>query len=97
MIREPTIYLLDEPFYSLDPKNAVIFRELLKEKTRQGATVLFATHLIYLAEKICDSFTIIEKGEIIAEGNMKILSKKVGSKFSLEEFFIKVSKAAKKR
>lgn len=72
MIREPTIYFLDEPFYSLDPKNAVIFRELLKEKTRQGATVLFATHLIYIAEKICDSFTIIEKGKIITEGNMNI-------------------------
>ncbi len=97
MIREPTIFFLDEPFYSLDPKNAVIFRELLKEKTGQGATVLFATHLIYIAEKICDSFTIIEKGKIIAEGNMKIISNKVDSKFSLEEFFIKVSEAAKKR
>ena len=70
LMREPKIFLLDEPFFSLDPIGSIKFRKILKEKCIQGATVLIATHMLEFAEKIGDSYTIIVKGKIKAQGTL---------------------------
>lgn len=88
MIREPSVFLLDEPFHSLDPVSAIIFSDLLKKKLESGATVLLATHQLETAEKLCDSFTIIDKGSVIAHGTLNDFSDKIGSKSTLEDAFL---------
>jgi len=71
MIREPSVFLLDEPLHPLDPLSSIIFTDLLKKKLESGATVLLATHQLEKAEKLCDSFTIIDKGSVIANGTLQ--------------------------
>ena len=88
MIREPSVFLLDEPFHALDPEGAVIFRQLLKEKCKKGATVLLATHLLDIAEKLCESFTFLNKGLTIANGDMQDFKKLLGNDLSLEQIFL---------
>jgi ABC-2 type transport system ATP-binding protein len=89
LMKEPEIFLLDEPFYALDPKSARIFREILKEKSKEGTTILFATHLLDVAERICDSLTIIDEGKTIITGELKEIIKINNQNLSLEEAFIK--------
>lgn len=88
MIREPSVFLLDEPFYALDPKGAVTLREVLKDRCESGAAVLLATHLLDVAEKLCDTFTIIDNGRTVANGHLREFRKRVGHNSSLEEAFL---------
>jgi ABC-2 type transport system ATP-binding protein len=88
MIREPTVFLLDEPFYALDPKGAITFRQLLKERCESGATILLSTHLLDLAEKLCDSFTVIDHGRTVANGNLQDFKERVDLSSSLEKAFL---------
>ncbi|MBQ04003.1 3-dehydroquinate dehydratase [Candidatus Bathyarchaeota archaeon] len=88
MMREPKIFLLDEPFYALDPKSAKIFCEILRRKSEKTATVLLATHLLDVAEKICDSITIIDGGTTVASGNLSDIKKVGDRECTLEEAFI---------
>lgn len=71
LIREPKIFILDEPFYALDPIGSITFRNILKEKCSQGATVIIATHILEFAQKIGDSYTILDKGKTKRQGNLK--------------------------
>jgi len=89
MIREPQLFLLDEPFYALDPRGARTLRNMLEEKAASGSTVLLATHQLEVAERLCDKFTIIEKGRKIADGTLRELKEKVGQiSSSLEEIYL---------
>jgi len=92
MIREPSVFLLDEPLHSLDPLSAIIFTDLLRKKVESGATVLLATHQLERVEKLCDSFTIIDKGSVIADGTLQDFSDKIGSKSTLEDAFLHYTK-----
>jgi len=84
LIREPKIFILDEPFYTLDPIGSIIFRKILKEKCSQGATVIIATHILEFAEKIGDSYTIMVKGQTKKQGNLSNLNQAN----NLEKIFI---------
>jgi ABC-2 type transport system ATP-binding protein len=88
MIKEPLIFLLDEPFFSLDPKNVLILIEQLKEKSKFGSTILLTTNLLNLAKKVCDNFTIIEKGKTAYNGSLIDLKNNLTKYSSLYDIYI---------
>lgn len=68
LMREPKLLLLDEPFVGLDPKAAYTMKEFLKDICSRGGSVLFSTHVLEVAEKLCDRIAIIRNGTLIEEG-----------------------------
>ena len=93
LIHNPELLVVDEPMVGLDPKSAKLVRNILKKITENGSTVFMSTHTLELAESICDRIAVINKGEIVATGNMDELrtaSGQLGEK--LEEIFLKIVK-----
>lgn len=86
LIHEPKLLVLDEPFVGLDPKASFVLKTMMKELCERGSAVFFSTHVLDVAEKLCNRIAIIKKGQIIASGTMEEL---VGDK-SLEEVFLEV-------
>lgn len=87
LIHEPKLFVLDEPFVGLDPKAAFTLKEIMRELCRQGAAVFFSTHVLDVAEKLCNKAVIIKNGQIIAAGTMEELT--AGQ--SLEAVFLEVA------
>jgi ABC-2 type transport system ATP-binding protein len=79
-ISEPELVILDEVFSGLDPLNIELLREMILEEKAKGTTILFSTHMLAEAEKICDAICLIEGGEIILDGPLD----KVRAEFPLE-------------
>lgn len=86
LIREPKLLILDEPFVGLDPKASHTVKEIMKEMCQNGSSVFFSTHVLEVAEKLCDKVAIIKKGNIIATGTMESVK---GDK-SLEDVFLEL-------
>ena len=84
LIHEPKLMVMDEPFVGLDPKAAYDLKEIMHEMCKKGTAVFFSTHVLDVAEKLCNKVAIIKAGKIIANGTMEEL---VGDK-SLEEVFL---------
>lgn len=78
IINRPEIIILDEPFSGLDPVNAEIIREVVLELRNEGATVLFSTHDMAVAEKMCDFIFMIYKGKKVLDGTLTDIQKKYG-------------------
>lgn len=70
LIHEPELLILDEPWSGLDPINAEVLRSVVSEVRASGRTVLFSTHLMEQAEKVCDAFCIIARGKKVLDGNL---------------------------
>ena len=87
LIHKPKLMVLDEPFVGLDPKASFTLKEIMRELCESGSAVFFSTHVLDVAEKLCNKIAIIKGGKIIAEGRMEDL---VGDK-SLEEVFLEVT------
>jgi ABC-2 type transport system ATP-binding protein len=85
---EPKILLLDEPLASIDPLVGKKFKELLKDISKKGTSVIFATHILSLAQEVSDKIGIIVNGEIVAEGSLEELLAQSAEK-SLEDFYFK--------
>ena len=85
-IHNPKVYILDEPFASLDPEAAFVLKEELKKKANEGHIIFFSTHVLEVAEKLCNKVAIIIKGKIVKTGDMK----EVISDKSLEETFMEL-------
>lgn len=90
LLHNPKNWILDEPMTGLDPKASHTLKELMKEHSRNGNTVFFSTHVLEVAEKICDKIAIIDKGKIIFTGTIEELHKNLSSKDSLEDSFLKI-------
>ena len=86
LIHSPKLLVLDEPFVGLDPKAAFTLKEIMKELCAGGSAVFFSTHVLDVAEKLCNKLSIIKGGKIIASGTMEELT----SGHSLEEIFLEV-------
>ena len=84
LIHRPKLLVLDEPFVGLDPKAAFTLKEIMHELCRDGAAVFFSTHVLDVAEKLCNRVAIIKRGRIIASGTMEALTEG----HSLEEAFL---------
>ena len=76
LIHHPKILFLDEPTSGLDPRSARTVREILRERCEQGCTVFMTTHILEIAERICDRVGIISKGQLIAVGTLAELQQK---------------------
>ena len=93
LIHEPRVWILDEPLTGLDPQSAHLLKEMMKEHTRKGNTVLFSTHVLEVAERIVDRIGIIRKGELIFVGTIDELKEKYNaSEDTLEELFLELTK-----
>ena len=88
IVRKPKLLILDEPFVGLDPKAAFAVKEIMKEMCSNGASVFFSTHILEVAEKLCDQVAIIKLGKIVAHGKMEEVK---GDK-SLEDVFLELEK-----
>lgn len=84
LIHKPRLLVLDEPFVGLDPKASFILKEIMREMCAQGTAVFFSTHVLDVAEKLCNKIAIIRQGKIIAAGTMEELT----GGHSLEEVFL---------
>jgi ABC-2 type transport system ATP-binding protein len=79
VIARPELILLDEPFSGLDPVNTDVFRDAILELRREGATVIFSTHDMGVAEKLCDFIFMIHKGRKVLDGNLESIQSAYGS------------------
>ena len=86
LIHEPKLLVLDEPFVGLDPKATFTLKEIMHEMCEKGTAIFFSTHVLDVAEKLCNKVAIIKKGKIIASGTMEELTEG----HSLEEAFLEV-------
>ena len=91
LVHEPKVWILDEPMVGLDPRSAAVLKKMMKEHAASGNTVFFSTHVLEVAEKLCDEIAIIDKGKIIYYGTLGDLIKKYKKK-DLEELFLEVIK-----
>ncbi|HYF93822.1 MAG TPA: ABC transporter ATP-binding protein [Symbiobacteriaceae bacterium] len=96
LLHNPPVWILDEPMVGLDPRSAHILKELMAEHVRQGHTLFFSTHVLEVAEKLCDRVAIIKKGRIIASGTLEELRQSRGQGQgqggeSLEEIFLELT------
>lgn len=88
LAHNPKILILDEPFVGLDPTAVFDFKKVMKELTSNGGCVFFSTHILDVAEKLCDKIAIIKDGKIVASGTMEEVK---GNK-SLENVFLELYK-----
>lgn len=71
LLIKPDIYVVDEPFIGLDPKAMKDILDLLNKEKENGAAIILSTHILDIAERICDRFLLLDNGEIIADGDLK--------------------------
>ncbi|MFR2405996.1 MAG: AAA family ATPase, partial [Eubacterium callanderi] len=91
LIHDPNLFVLDEPMVGLDPKASFELKKIMREMCDRGKSVFFSTHVLDVAEKLCDRIAIINKGQIIEIGTMDEIRAKVGSKESLENIFLELT------
>ena len=84
LIHNPKLIIMDEPFVGLDPKAAHLLKEQMREMCNQGAAIFFSTHVLEVAEKLCDKVAIIKNGRLIKSGTMD----EVKGDASLEDAFL---------
>ena len=90
LLYNPRNWILDEPMTGLDPKASFTLKELMKEHSKKGNTVFFSTHVLEVAEKLCDKSAIIDKGKIVYCGTVEEFKAKSKENSTLEEAFLKV-------
>ncbi len=90
LMRKPKVLFLDEPTVGLDAKSAKILKMLLRKYADEGAAIFMTTHVLEIAEKMCDRIGIINKGKLIAEGTLEELRGKA-KKESLEDIFLSLT------
>ena len=91
LLHSPKNWILDEPMTGLDPKSAYDLKELMKEHAKKGNTVFFSTHVLEVAEKLCDRIGIINKGKLIFVGTYDEMKKQFKEDASLEELFLEIT------
>ena len=85
-LHEPKLILMDEPFVGLDPKAAHLLKEMMREMCDEGGAIFFSTHVLEVAEKLCDKVAIIKGGRLIRSGTME----EVKGDESLEDVFLEL-------
>ena len=95
LIHDPRVLILDEPTVGLDPRSARQIKDILRQLAHAGSAVMLSTHILEIAERMCDRIGIINKGELIAVGTMEEL-RKLGktAQSSLEDIFLSLTGGA---
>ena len=83
---EPKVLIMDEPFVGLDPKAIFDMKEVMKNIVKNGGTIFFSTHILDMAEKLCDRVAIVKNGKLVKVGSMK----KIRGDKSLEKVFLEL-------
>lgn len=91
LLSEPSVWILDEPMTGLDPKSSFLLKEMMRDHVKAGKTLFFSTHVLDVAEKICDKVAIINKGQILYCGTIKDMKKENLTNESLEEMFLEMT------
>ncbi len=98
LIHQPKVIFLDEPTVGLDPKGARLLKDILRKLCDEGATVFVSTHILEIAETMCDRFAIINRGRIVASGTMADLRAQAASEHSsLETIFLELTSGTEYR
>jgi ABC-2 type transport system ATP-binding protein len=92
LIHDPKVLFLDEPTVGLDPKSARLIKDILMQLRERGTAIFFSTHILEIAERMCDRMMIIDKGRIIASGTVAEL--RAGGQGSLEDIFLALTGGA---
>lgn len=87
LIHDPSVWILDEPMLGLDPQSAYELKQMMREHAKKGHSVLFSTHVLEVAQKLCDNVVIIKKGELKYNGTVNGLTDRYPDK-SLEDIFL---------
>ena len=90
LLHQPKNWILDEPITGLDPKAIYDLKTMMKEYTKNGNVVFFSTHILEVAENLCDRVAIINKGNIVFLGKIEELREKMKENNSLEELFMEI-------
>lgn len=91
LIHDPSVLVLDEPLTGLDPKASFTLKEMMREQASNGRTVFFSTHVLEVAEKICDRVAIINKGNILFCGTLEEMREHFKTNESLENMFLELT------
>jgi len=95
LLHRPPLWILDEPMMGLDPRSSFLLKEIMRSHADQGGAVFFSTHVMEIAERLCDRVGIIHRGKVIAVGTVdeiRTLFAQGGDK-SLEEIFLQITEA----
>lgn len=91
LMGRPDVLILDEPTVGLDPKSARLIKDILRQMADRGAAVMLSTHILEIAENMCDRIGIINKGKVIAAGTMDELRQLGAGESSLEDIFLSLT------
>ena len=90
-VHQPRLLVLDEPFVGLDPKASAVLKQEMRALCAQGSAIFFSTHVLEVAEKLCDKVAMIDHGQIVVSGSVEELTREA----SLEEVFLEQLELAK--
>ena len=90
LMHQPPVWILDEPMVGLDPKSAFELKKMMREHADAGNAVFFSTHVLEVAEKLCDRVIIIKKGHILYDGTLEKLAE-TNKNESLEKIFLELT------
>lgn len=91
LLSEPKNWILDEPMTGLDPKSSFDLKEMMRSHAKSGKSVFFSTHVLEVAEKLCDRVGIINKGKLVFVGTFDEMKEKFKEEASLEELFLEIT------
>lgn len=91
LINDPNVIILDEPMVGLDAKSAYNLKQILRQRAADGKIVFFSTHIMEIAQELCDRLAIINKGKIIAVGTFDEIKETSNKTGSLEEIFLELT------
>ena len=91
LIHDPPVWILDEPMTGLDPQSAFELKKMMREHAEKGKSVFFSTHVLEVAEKLCDEICIIKNGELLFTGTLDELKETHKSQASLENIFLELT------
>lgn len=92
LLHNPKNWILDEPMTGLDPKSSFELKRLMREYVNKGNMVFFSTHILDVAERLCDKIGIIDKGKLVFVGTYEEMKKELKENKSLEELFMEIIK-----
>lgn len=91
LLNHPKNWILDEPMTGLDPKSSYDLKEMMREHAKEGNSVFFSTHVLEVAEKLCDRVGIISKGKLVFVGTLEEMKNRFKENKSLEELFLEIT------
>ena len=91
LLHDPNVWILDEPLSGLDPKSSYKLKEIMRSHADKGNTVMFSTHVLEVAEKVCDRIAVINNGKILFVGTLEEMKSTLAKDTSLEKMFLEMT------